>query len=84
MKIRTWYWAMLGLWSLTAVPIYVIGQGFADRPLLSWDGLVDVLRPQTTSIVLFLMWIWMLYPAVALPFAIMKKRTMPIANSDSE
>jgi uncharacterized membrane protein YhaH (DUF805 family) len=79
-RIKRWYWVVVGVWLVTGLPIYLIGQGFAgpDNGAFTLSLLLRSLRPPLSDIGVFLEWLLivllMFLPLILLPWAIIWKR----------
>jgi hypothetical protein len=77
MKVRQWYYGVLGLWVITGLPLLVLGIGFAGPEIFTPGGIITALTPPLDSLGDFstwlLAWIVVLAPFVTLPFALKKQ-----------
>jgi uncharacterized membrane protein YhaH (DUF805 family) len=80
-KLRKWYWAVVAVWCVTGLPLYLLGQGFAgpEKGAFTLSLLIESLTPPANAsagalINILLFGLVILLPLVAFPFAITRKR----------
>ena len=79
MRLRRWYWVVLGIWVFTGLPIYLLSRGMFGESILDIVGFVGSLRVPTSSWDAFITWfiptLLVLLPLLAMPLAITRRQS---------